>query len=231
MLCRLLRDTGIAGRPGSHFHTPSLADWRDEHDLPPDAPLGDIFTAAVKTGRGGTPIFGLRLQRHSFGFFMARLAELNPQAPDDGARFQAAFGTTRFVYLKRADKIAQAISYVKAQQSGLWHAGTDGREIERLSPPATPEYDGPAIWQSYQQMLTYDRDWETWFTETGIAPLRLDYDDLALHPAETLGAVLGVLDLGPGAADAVQPDTVRLSDALSQDWATRFRRDYGLAAI
>ena len=231
MLCRLLRDTGIAGHPGSHFHDPSLPAWREAHGLPANAPLHDIFAAAVDKGRAGTGIFGLRLQRHSFAFFMARLADLYPDAPNDMARFRAAFGHTRFIYLKRTDKVAQAISYVRAQQTGLWHTGSDGREIERLSPPAPPRYDSDALWKTYQQMQGYDRLWEDWFREAGISPLRLLYDDLAIHPVETLGAVLGTLGLDPRIAETARPDTAQLSDDLSLSWATRFRAEYGLAEV
>ena len=147
LLCKLLASTGVAGKPDSHFHEPSLERWLDYYDLRPDPAvskkqrLSMIFAAAISEGSADTGIFGLRLQRHSFAFFMKQLAVLHPESDGEYGRFQAAFGRTLFVHLTRTDKVAQAVSYVKAQQTGLWHMAPDGTELERLAPPKDPVYD------------------------------------------------------------------------------------------
>ena len=85
------------------------------------------------------------MQRHSFDFFTEKLLSFYPEHSNDVERFQAAFGRTLFVHLTRRDKVAQAVSYVKAQQTGLWHAAPDGTELERLSRPQEPAYDASEI--------------------------------------------------------------------------------------
>ncbi len=141
LLCTLLQATGVAGNPGSHFHEPSVASWAGDHGVTP-APdenrrdlLARVFRAAQDTGRGRTGVFGLRLQRGSFDYFAGQLALLHPGPAGDAARMQAAFGPVLFIHLTREDKLAQAVSYVMATQTGLWHRAPDGRELERLSPP------------------------------------------------------------------------------------------------
>jgi LPS sulfotransferase NodH len=231
LLCRLLADTGIAGRPGSHFHEPSLAEWLAEYDLP-EVPgrterdtVAAVFHAAIDRGRGGTPVFGLRLQKHSFAFFTEKLALLYPEPAGDVARMRAAFGRTLFIHLARADKVAQAVSLVRAEQTGLWHRAADGSELERTAPPREPDYDGEALRAVFDRLNGYEREWQAWFAREGLSPLRLTYDALSADPAGTLAKVLDALGLPREAASGVTPGTARLADATSRDWVNRFRAE------
>lgn len=235
LLCRLLAATGIAGRPSSLFHEPSLDDWLERFKLVPNTErderevLAELFAAAMKRGRGGTNVFGLRLQRHSFAFFRDKLAILHPDRLSDLARLEAAFGPTRFIHLTRLDKIGQAVSYVKAQQSGLWHRASDGCELERLAPPREPTYDAALLRSTHDTMTTADREWEAWFADQGIAPMRLTYEALSADPSAALRRVLEVLGLDPTPAAYAVPDVAKLADATSREWAERLRTDLGFA--
>jgi LPS sulfotransferase NodH len=231
LLCKLLAATGVAGKPDSHFHRPSLTDWLAEYRLTPDPAaserevLADVFRAAIAEGRGGTGIFGLRLQRHSFDYFTDKLAVLHPAPGDDAQRFEAAFGKTLFVHLTRPDKVEQAVSYVRAQQSGLWHVAPDGTELERLAPHREPAYDGAEIRASVEIMTAYDREWEQWFAAEGVEPVRLTYDALAADPLGTLRQVLERLGQDIDAARGIGPSVRKLADGISHDWVTRFRAE------
>ncbi|WP_245453460.1 Stf0 family sulfotransferase [Aquibium carbonis] len=235
LLCKLLAATGIAGRPGSHFHEPSLAEWLEDYDLP-DVPgrserdtVAAVFAAAIDKGRGGTPIFGLRLQRHSFAFFSEKLALLHREPAGDVARMRAAFGRTLFIYLTRADKVDQAVSLVRAEQTGLWHRAADGSELERTAPPREPAYHGEAISAAYERLLGYEREWAAWFDREGLAPLRLTYADLSADPAGTLARVLKALGLPPETADGITPGVAKLADETNRAWVARFRAERGLS--
>ena len=229
--CNLLAATGIAGKPESHFHDPSIADWLGYYDLTPDAALSErevlaqIFRAAIAEGSGDTGLFGLRLQRHSFDFFTEKLAVLHAGLSSDVERFQAAFGPTLFIHLTRRDKVEQSVSYVKAQQSGLWHAAPDGTEIERLSPPQEPRYDAGEIRAKFDEVTAFDRDWEAWFESEKIDPLRITYEALSKDPLAALRQVLDRLGLDPAAASGVTPGVAKLADKTSREWAARFRAE------
>lgn len=231
LLCKLLTATGVAGNPDSHFHDPSLSDWLRYYDLTPGPSLPErevlarIFSAAKAEGSLETGMFGLRLQRHSFDFFIEKLAVLHPEHASDSGRLQAAFGRTLMVHLSRRDKVKQAVSYVKAQQTGLWHAAPDGTELERLSPPQEPAYDAEAIRARYDEVTAYDRTWEEWFAAEEISPLRLTYEALSSDPIGTLHEMLGALGLDRDAAAGVKPGVARLADGTSRDWVARFRSE------
>lgn len=229
LLCKLLAATGVAGNPDSLFHGPSLAAWAADlgldanFDVPEREILDAIFQAAIARGTLAG-VFGLRLQRHSFDFFVGKLAVLHPEHSNDASRFAAAFGRTLFVHLTRTDKIGQAVSYVKARQTGLWHAAPDGTELERLSPPREPIYDRDEIGARIVEMTAHERDWNRWFAASGIAPLRLAYEELSAAPRQTLRTVLKHLGLDDRAADRVEPETAKLADGVNREWVERFRR-------
>lgn len=231
LLCRMLEGTGSAGRPNSHFHQPSLDGWMAAYDLnraqfttDQDAAAA-VVQAAVRKGRGGGKIFGLRMQGGSFEFFMARLKDLYPGETTDVERIEAALGPTKFLYLHRKDKLAQAISRVKAEQTGLWHRNADGSEMERLAPPKPPEFDRSSIKAAIAAHTALDQAWEAWFTKEGLEPLRLDYDTLSADPSATLAIVLDALGLDPKSAQNVLAPTARLADVTSREWAERFKNE------
>ena len=151
LLCRLLAQTGQSGHPNSHFHTPSMAAWLRSYDLsqttfPTElAQIKAVFAAAIARGTQDTGIFGLRLQRHSFDFFMQQLGTLHPGLATDKDRISATFGPTLFIHLTRQNKLDQAISLVKANQTGLWHKSADGSDLERTAPHQDPIYDVDGI--------------------------------------------------------------------------------------
>lgn len=230
LLTRMLRDSGVAGWPGSHLHGASLTAWTEALDLAAPAEIGALelaqrCCAAARALGTRDGIFALRLQGHSLGTFRQALGLLHPGEPNDGARLQAELGRTRVIYLHRDDLVARAVSLLRAQQSGLWHMGADGTEIERLAPPARPVYDARAIAAQVAAFAAMDRAWNAWFAGQGISPLRLDYDALAADPNGTLVRVLSFLGLDPAAARGILPSTRQLRDDESAAWIQRFRTE------
>ena len=130
MLCRLLSAAGNAGSPDSYFHESNLDTWladygfRKEQFTSKVEAAAAVFQAALAQGKGKSDIFGLRLQRHSFDFFVDQWRLLHPSCFSDKSRFEAAFGKTLFIHLTRENKLEQAISYVKAKQTGLSKSST-----------------------------------------------------------------------------------------------------------
>lgn len=234
LLCTLLAATGVAGKPASYFYDPSVEEWLADLEVTPDADAAEcevldaVLQAVIRNGRGDTNLFGLRQQAHGLAFLCDKLAIRYPEEATDADRFQRAFGTTLFIHLARPDKIGQAISYLKAKQTGLWHVAPDGSELERISPHREPSYDYAKLLACVETMTAYDRDWTEWFARQGVEPVRISYDELAADPVEILRHLLGRLGLDPAIAAGVTPGVRKLADDINQDWATRFRAEHGL---
>lgn len=232
LLCDLLTATGLAGAPDSFFMPDPAPEWRRAWGLPgapgPDAAAFARATlaAAIKAGRGATPIFGLRLMQADLPRLTGLINDARPGPAQDKARLEGAFGRTVFVHLSRTDKLAQAVSRVRAEQSGLWHIAPDGRALERLSPPAALRYDAARIAAVLADITAADAAWQSWFNAEAITPLALTYETLAASPAKAVNAILAALGL-PAPASPAQPATGRLADATSAAWLRRFRAETG----
>jgi LPS sulfotransferase NodH len=233
LLCDLLKSTGVAGNPASWFHTASVADWLQPFDLAIDDSLSDkdnlarAFGVVISAGSLDHGLFALRMQRHSVDFFMRQLAILQPGLSNDTERLNAAFGRTGFIHLTRRDKVSQAVSMVKAEQTGLWHRAADGRELERLSPPAPAEYDTGRIATALAQMQQWDLEWTQWFARESIEPFQIEYEALASDASAVLHRVLTDLGIDSVHAAGIVPGVAKLADDSSELWVERFVAEFG----
>lgn len=230
LLCRLLKSAG-AGDPDSFFGRRFIPEWAEGWGLPevqsmsPEAFARAYLGAAIEAGKGGTDVFGLRLMRENVVDLDEFVDLVHPALPAGRARFERAFGPLLYVHLSRRDKVGQAISLVKAQQSGLWHVAPDGTELERLAPPRDPVYDFAQLHREVTELESFDAAWNVWFAEQGIEPYRIAYEDLSADPAGELARLCAALGIeAPDAVD-VKPAVAKLADATSREWAQRYRRE------
>ncbi len=236
LLCRLLEETGRTGNPDSFYHRAEfMREWAAGWGVPDPAtvPQSDFDTAylaaAIKAGKAGTEVFGLRLQFEYLQMLSDTLGRIYPGLPSDAERFKRAFGEILYIHLTRTDKVAQAISLVKAQQSGLWHMNADGTEYERLGAPKEPHYDFDVLHREVEALEADDRAWLAWFERHGIRPLRVGYEAFAAQPAQTLIEICGTLGVEPPEAGAIAPRLAKLSDGVSADWKRRYQADFAEA--
>ncbi len=233
LLCDLLASTKRAGNPDSYYGRKFLAWWAEQWNLPsPDTMSArdyaiEYLKTAIKVGKGGTDIFGLRLMRENLGELSDILDQIYPGLASDRAQLEKAFGNILYLHLSREDKLAQAISLIKAEQTGLWHVAPDGTEIERLAPPKDPEYDFDRIRRELAELESYDTAWNSWFAKQRIEPLRIGYETLSADPAATLARICAALGIPAPKADDVKPGVAKLSDAISRDWMRRYQSDLG----
>jgi LPS sulfotransferase NodH len=153
----------------------------------------------------------------------ARLAALFPALENAARRFDAAFGHPVYIHLSRRDTVAQAVSLLKAEQTGLWHIHSDGSELERTAQHQDAEYDAFAIATLVDSLERDDRAWRKWFADHDIAPVTIGYEDLSHDPQSSLRTILSALDLDACLLPDIEPATARLADAHSESWVARFR--------
>jgi LPS sulfotransferase NodH len=169
----------------------------------------------------------MRLMQPSLPELCAVLVRLFPHEPTDAARFAAAFGTPLYLFVHRRDKVAQAVSRMRAEQSGLWHRNADGSTREQLGTFARPRYDAAQIRTHLQETEQHEAAWQAWFATSSITPRHLAYEDLAANPAAELAALLTTLGRHPRQTAGLAPRTARLANDESREWTTRFRRERG----
>lgn len=226
LLCDLLTDCGVAGRPNSFYRQVSIADWIEQWGLtePKESAGFDraYFDAARAAGSSANGMFGMRMMWDSVAYLSARLEKLFPGRENDAVRYEAAFGRTVYVHLSRRDLVAQAVSRYRAEQSGLWHLHADGSERERVKTAPPPQFNRAAIASYVAEAETDNRSWETWFKTNRIAPLRLTYEMLDEDPVTAIGDLLSALGQDRAHVRHVSPRTRRIANEQSAQWVDRF---------
>ncbi len=196
-----------------------FARWRRRGERPPlylgepgwdRARLARYIAAleAARTGPGG--VFGFKLhQQQAVRAFTRK-----------GLRVEEFFPELRWVYVRRRDRIRQAVSWLRARQTGAW---------DDASPEESePQYDAEAIAARLALIERQERGWESYFSEGGLAPLRLDYEEIAEDPVAAARTVLRHVGIqGWEGCEIPRPTRQRQSDTLTEAWVERFRAETG----
>lgn len=231
LLCDLLTATGVAGRPQSYFRSQDASHWAGLWNVngrnsatSPEFNRA-YLTAMAKAGTAGTGMFGLRLMWPSVIEATLRLNAAFGGEADLARRFEHRFGPTLFIHLSRQDKVAQAVSLVRAEQTGLWHLAADGSVRQRTAPAQTPVFDASRINQAREMLMDEEAEWPRFFDQCGVEPLRLTYERLAADPQIVLRDTLMALGRDPASATEVSVKTARMADAISAKWVKRMKAD------
>lgn len=125
----------------------------------------------------------------------------------------------KVIFLRRLDKVAQAVSHLRAVQTGSWFADTMTK--------AEPEYDFKRLLGFYSHAVLQDQRWEQVFGLTGADVLRLTYENATLDPDGTVREVCGFLgvEFDESAALSQVQLTKPQSDSVNRDWKARFKED------
>ena len=225
LLCDLLTQTGIAGRPQSFFKPDAIPGLAREWGLAGGMQVWDTsYVDAVREhGTAGTGCFGMRIMWSDMAAFLGRLRLLYPGDDSDVDRVRNVLGVERFVHLSRGDRLAEAVSLVLARQTGLWHRHADGSERERSAPAARPHYDHDEIDAALSLLDAEAVGWSAWFDASEVVPLAISYEELAANAGTALASVIE--HIGGRVATPIETRTAKLATALNAEWSARFRRE------
>jgi LPS sulfotransferase NodH len=163
LLAHTLADTGYAGRPSDYFDDAE----RESHTRQWGLPAGDqaAYVRAMRD-RATTPngVLGSKLMWNDFDWLRSALHP--PVGTDPGLEFmRTTFPDPQFIWLRRADKVRQGISWWRAAATNQW-ALRPGQE------PDQPAPDVEQIMQLIQFAQQCEDGWRQWFTSTGIQPCK-----------------------------------------------------------
>lgn len=228
-MCCLLAETGTAGNPNSFFRAQDIKDWAENWGLSLEAlpgarePSAHYLSAACKEGKGSTAVFGMRLMYESLPGLLSYLRAISYDETKDSDCLEKAFGPLVFIHLQRDDTVSQAVSLLRAEQSGLWHKSPDGSDIERLAPTHAPGYDFDRLHGHVARLTTEKTAWHVWFQQQAITPLNVSYDRLSNDPAGVLSAICERIGCSPQEAREFNIPTAKLRDATSAEWKARYQ--------
>lgn len=150
---------------------------------------------------------------------VAKLGRVFPGLAGDDARLlELAFGRTGFVFLRRADVVAQAVSWLRAEQTGTWYIGGGSSGTG-----GSPRFDAGQVSRLIEAIGEHNAAWEAWFASAGIRPHRVSYEELDAGMAEATLRILDFLGLDMPDERVIAPRHERQADQLSAQWIGRYR--------
>lgn len=203
-LCGLLASTGVLG-------------WAWEHYWAPDDGVSSASDEEVRR-RGTTPngVFACKFQLRQWNALLAR-ERLRAPGVGDRLLVERLFPRPLYVRLRREDRVAQAVSWSRAMQTGLWSTTHEGS--------GEPRYDRAEI-EGLLELIGWESDdWDGWLAGQGIEPHEVTYEQLLAEPREAVAGIAratgvelpGTVELRP------YPGWERQADALNEAWTSRFR--------
>jgi trehalose 2-sulfotransferase len=204
LLCQYLSSTGLLGHPLEYFNASGrrLLGYPDFPGKPAEQIDWILSVGATPNG-----IFGLKILPFQFDQIAGSI------------RWTQLLPNIQFVLLERRDRLGQAISAYRAEQTQQWRAS--------LAAQGIATYDGAKI---YQQLVALARDyarWNVFFARNGVNPTVIVYEDLAANPQHAVDQVAGLFGIGGQARIAHRRiDLTVQRDATTMEWRARFCDEY-----
>jgi trehalose 2-sulfotransferase len=251
LLCELLKDTGVAGRPHEFFEAmrdtgvpPHPRDFLHGLEIPearrirddPRPPVAPAYSSlagltdyrehierTLALGTTSNGVFGAKLMFNQ----LDELHALAGRLPEfSGLEIDELLGhllgAPRYIWISRRDVVRQAVSMWKALQTRRWRAG-DG---DGDGGPVLAQYRFDAIDHLVRRFEAEERGWESFFLRYRIEPLIMAYEDqLVSDPDGTIHRTLDWLGVSPPPAWRAGQVTRRQSDTDSDDWVASYHRD------
>lgn len=121
-----------------------------------------------------------------------RKEESNISKKSDLQLLQEVCADIKFIWLTRRNKVRQALSYWKADNTKIWH------QYQKETPKENTEFFFPTKEELNKyviQVALDDAHWQDFFTESEIIPLNIVYEDFILDPEKTIKIVLKYLEI------------------------------------
>jgi trehalose 2-sulfotransferase len=177
-----------------------------------------FLSAAIKAGSSANGVFAARTMWGTVDAVVARLRGLRPEvAGSDHEVLTAWLGPTRYVHLTRNDVVAQAVSWVRAEQTEIWQPG------DTSATGTAPRFDFDRIDACIETIHDHNRAWAEWFAANEVVPHPVGYEDLVVDMVGVTGGILRFLGLDPGASRNVEPRVHRQADEINREWIDRYR--------
>jgi trehalose 2-sulfotransferase len=217
LLCGLLTSTGVAGRPESYFREPDEHAWARRLGVPVAGDGSFDYRSFVSAARraGSTPN-GVFASRVMWGTMQRLVGGIGgPPGRRDLEVLVDAFGPLRLVHVRREDVVGQAVSWVRAEQTGYWQDGD--------RPSAQPRFDPGHIDELVRTIRDHNAAWSSWFAEQGVEPHPVTYEEVVGDPRLAVRGILDHLGLELSADWRPAPRQRRQADEVNADWVRRYR--------
>ena len=234
LLSDALSSTGVAGYPEEYFpertsdghvSVATVAALKDPRTWQSDwtrSPFDECLDRVLRSGTSANGVFASKVKWTNIPYLGETLGTVDEQAGVTLAgHLDRLFPNLRYVWITRRDKVRQAVSLVKARQSAQWKAmSASDRHSGRL------DYSFHVVDTALRRIVQEECAWEEFFTQAGVTPITVVYEDLIRNYESTVRRLLDDLEISlPSGYAFPAPRVHKQADAVSEEWVGRYRQD------
>jgi LPS sulfotransferase NodH len=236
MLASGLRDTGVCGRPAEHFAPPVHLPQSRLFDMDPAEyrrllieqrranPVAEVLANILSDGTTPNGVFGTKIHfqrpysdfhnavellQEYFGDRLAPLHEL----------FARAFPSLKYIWLRRRDRVAQAVSLFKAVRTSEFVRVEGSTDV--VGSVTEHDFDFAKVSRFADWLQSGEDGWQAYFRRHKLAPCVVEYETLVASYEPTMRTVLDFLGVSAPAPIAATRHR-RQADEISARWVERY---------
>jgi LPS sulfotransferase NodH len=232
LLAAALRRSCVGGMPFEYFNALAVHDDVPLKELGISAGVADLSRLAERldkilyagTTRNG--IFGATVHWWDVERLLAVVSKNQVRTiPQQGHALdglRSFFPGLRYIWLRRENKVAQAISHYIATKSGAWlRLDRDPLSAE----VAKVEYDFAAINEYIVSAEVEEAGWRQFLAGSERNTLALTYEELAADYRGTVIRTLAFLGVTLRPEEVPPPEMLKQADSRSREWEERYREE------
>lgn len=201
-LAQLMGATGCLGRPEDWFNGEGYRN-RGKDDYPLDR--ASQVTVVKTQGASSNGVFGLKMSSTRNDLLR-------------GFPWASKLGPLSYIHLTRADRLARAISDVRAEQTDQYRSTTSAKQ--------EPFFDSDMIMKAMALQANREGRMHQYFAMNGISPLEITYEEIQADRnavIRTIAKFLAVDDNPVIAEERIELQVQR--DGINEEWRRRFESE------
>lgn len=216
-----LQDTGVAGHPDEHLLNADQPGFLNDRGI-----AGGWINFLVwlqEYGSSANGVWGANIMWNYFAQTLDLLRSIDSRwrQLEDDELLQAAFPNLRYVWLRREDKLRQAISWWRAAVSGQF-SSLEASGVERAP---QPPFDFAYVDNLFKLAIEHEAGWRAWFAAHNIRPIEVVYEDLVGRYDIVVNDVLKYLDVSlPPTFQLPEPRLRQQADAKTAEYVAAYHR-------
>jgi LPS sulfotransferase NodH len=218
LLCEGLAQTRQTGIPKEYFHQPLREQFQAQWQLS-DASFSTYFEEVLKQATTSNGVFGFKIMYPDLPPLIDQLRQSarTPNLPAINV-LQQFFPDLQLIFIHRRDHIRQAISLVRARQTGIWQHHPEQSQTQQ---DVELSYDSAVIDQAILEITRWEGAWRLFFEQIDSHPWTIVYEDFIRNYPNTIQATLNFLGQ-PHLQDIPTPRLEKIADQTTEDWFYRY---------
>ena len=228
LLAEALQTTGIAGKPDEYFLPNKHGQLQNEAGVIAERfgekSLEEFRQLVLELGSSSNNVFGIILHGTYLQSIINNFQNMpHYQTLNTADLFAEIFHNPKYIWIQRRDKVRQAISWLKASETGIW-SQFKGAEIG-LKLNKEPQYDYYIIDQYYKFFIELEKTWADFFETYQIEPFVVVYEELVEKYEQTQFELLDFLDISYDNKLVFSERMLqRQSTNSNHEWAQKYRQ-------